>query len=274
MALVVWPTLALFSVAGFGRTDGFCFNQRYFIELLPLAAVALAWVVESWQPRRLPVLLGALAAAVAGYWALVFQGSATVRHLALLRVPLALAVLLLVAWAMMRWGAARGPAGRGRVASGWAAAALGACLMWSAIAHLADDLPASRRSRLMAVKWTEVLDRVLPPRAAVFAWRGVRNAVVPLLFDRDLVILDAARDDGASARELSQIFLDRQRRVFVVANAFPEETLGELRRDRAVRSMSARGMLIFEVAERSGDEDEPKSQGNLGRGNAGQENAG
>ncbi len=62
IGLVVWPTLALFSVAGFGRTDGLCFNQRYFMELLPLAAVVLAWTVESWQLRRLPLLLGVLGA--------------------------------------------------------------------------------------------------------------------------------------------------------------------------------------------------------------------
>jgi hypothetical protein len=238
MALVVWPTLALFSVAGFGRTDGFCFNQRYFMELLPLAAVTFAWVVERWDLRRQPVLVGALIAAAGAFWLLVLDGSAVSRHFALLRVPLALAAVLLVAWAVARW----------RPARGLLSLALGGCVMWSVMAHLGDDLPASRRARMAASRWTEVLDRSLPPRAAVFAWKGVRNTVAPLLLERDLVILDAARDEGASARELSEIFLERERRVFVIANGFPADLLEALGEDRAVRSMSGRGMRILELA--------------------------
>jgi hypothetical protein len=50
ISLIIWPTLVLFSLAGYRRNDGICFNQRYFLELVPLAAVGRmpSVIVQCW----------------------------------------------------------------------------------------------------------------------------------------------------------------------------------------------------------------------------------
>ena len=67
LSLVVLPTLAMFSASGITRTDGLCFNQRYFCELVPPLAVALAWGVDGIDTRRTAVLAGGLAGAALAF---------------------------------------------------------------------------------------------------------------------------------------------------------------------------------------------------------------
>src|SRR3712207_8344718 len=49
----LFPYTTLFRSAGFVRHDGLCFNQRYFLELTPLVALAFAWAFEEVTPNRL-----------------------------------------------------------------------------------------------------------------------------------------------------------------------------------------------------------------------------
>src|SRR5262249_17419457 len=59
LALPILGVLGLFPFYGFRRIDGWCFNQRYLLELMPLAAVALAWALDGLELRWLAALAGA-----------------------------------------------------------------------------------------------------------------------------------------------------------------------------------------------------------------------
>ncbi|HUP24756.1 MAG TPA: hypothetical protein VNB06_17690, partial [Thermoanaerobaculia bacterium] len=94
LSLVVIPTLGMFSAAGIYRTDGLCFNQRYFCELVPLVAVAFAWSVEGVARQRTALLAGGLAGAVLAFASLQPHHLSPVRHYLVMYVPLALAAIL------------------------------------------------------------------------------------------------------------------------------------------------------------------------------------
>jgi hypothetical protein len=57
------------------------------------------------------------------------------------------------------------------------------------------------------------------------AYTGYKDAAFPLLFNRDIVILDARADEGKDAPILIRELLDRNRRVFVLQSGFPGEVL-------------------------------------------------
>jgi hypothetical protein len=87
--------------------------------------------------------------------------------------------------------------------------------------HLADDVPVSRRLRARKLVETEALAGVLTDGSALVAYTGYKDAAFPLLFDRDIVIMDARADEGKDAQILIRELLDRNRRVFVLLSGFP-----------------------------------------------------
>ena len=96
--LVVVAVLALFAAAGFRRIDGVCFNQRYFLELVPILAIAFAWGAEGRPLARRPLLEGALLGTVLGGIPVSLPVLSGARHFLLFRVPHVLALLLVLAW--------------------------------------------------------------------------------------------------------------------------------------------------------------------------------
>ncbi len=66
---------------------------------------------------------------------------------------------------------------------------------------------------------------MLTDGSALVAYAGYKDAAVPLLFDRDIVILDARADEGRDAPILIGELLARNRRVFVLQSGFPGEVL-------------------------------------------------
>jgi len=223
LALIVLPVQALFAASGLLRTDGLSFNQRYFIELVPLAAVALAWLVEDagllaggaseaggrrrWLPRL--ALGGALGLALAAA-TLLRPAPSPIRLVGLLDLPLVLAVVTLLAWAVARL--------RGK--PGILALALGACLGWSLAVHLGDDLAASREFRRSNAQLAAIFDPYLPDGSAFLAYWGLKDAVGPLLLDRDLVVLDVRNDDGRNTPRLVAALLARRSRVVALPPGF------------------------------------------------------
>lgn len=97
ISLIVWPMLLMFSMAGFSRSDGLCFNQRYLLEIVPLLAVAFAWLMEHHEPSWKPFAIGSLLSLVVGVVVASFA-TPLVGDYAIMRVPQILAFLLLFYW--------------------------------------------------------------------------------------------------------------------------------------------------------------------------------
>jgi hypothetical protein len=238
LGLIVWSTLGFFSAVGLARTDGFCFNQRYFLELVPLAAVALAIVLDAHPLQRGALLAGAALATLAAAGTLRLDPSDPLRHDLISLLPLLLAVLLLGGWRLAEQ----------RQSRHLLSAGLAACIAWAFAVHVGDDLPASRTLRQRAAAEMTALAPHLPAGAAVFTWGAHRNAVAPLQLDRDLVILDALRDRGRDAPRLVRALLARQRRVFVVTAGFPPDVLGAMGDGLAIRFVLREPVPLVELS--------------------------
>ncbi len=234
-SILVAAVIGMFALYGFRRDDGWSFNQRYFLELLPIASVALAWLIDELDLGWRAIASAALVTAAALGGALALDLDATVRHRLLAWAPLVLAAGA-AALAVLR---PRGTA---------LAILLGCCLGWSFAAHVGDDLAASRRIRGGNADRLAAIEAALPPEEpiAVFAYWGGKDALGPLLLDRDLVLVDPWIDRGADARRLLRAFLDRGRRVYVIGG-MPREILDPLLDGlRGARTVS-RGIPIFRV---------------------------
>ncbi len=228
-SLVVAVVMIGLAAAGSRRTDGLCYNQRYYLDLMPLAAVAFAWGAEPLLRRRRALFAGICGAVLVVLALLFLPLPPGLVHLAVLDVPLVLALLLSLGWAV-----SRRPAGSGMGATGaLAAVAAGLCLGWSLALHLGDDLHASRGRRAQSAAQVALIEPHLPDGAAVFVWWGNKDSLGPLLLDRDLVVADPWMDGGETAGELTATWLAAGRRVLVVGG-MPPTILGALADGHAV----------------------------------------
>lgn len=256
LSLVVFPVLAMFAVAGVKRTDGLGYNQRYFIELVPLAAIAFALALDRARADRRDLLTGAFAGAAVSWVWLTLTLAYEARFLSVLRIPIALAAATSIAWLV----SIRRPA----LGRGWFGALAGAAVAWALVVHLMDDLPASRARRHRNLETTHLLDQVLPrapDRSALFVWWGTKNGVGPLLFERDLLVVEARTDEGRSMSTLLDELLHDGRKSFVVANGFPKEVLSSALAGRATLQRGNRSLMLLEiVAEPSPGSEEVRIQ--------------
>jgi 4-amino-4-deoxy-L-arabinose transferase-like glycosyltransferase len=250
LSLVVIPTLAMFSASGLSRTDGLCFNQRYFCELVPLMAVAFAWSLPSLASRRTAVFAGFLAGAALVVGALRPHHLLALRHYMVMYVPLLLAALLAVAWGaeVSARGSVTSTSRRGLVATTTLAILVGATLGWAMAVHLGDDLQASRILRRSRQDYLRQLRPYLADHSAVFASGGIKDALGPVQLDLDVVIAVPALDRAMTAKELLDAFLAEGRRVFVLPNVLPADLLDEMLAGKKVRYLGMPRLLI-EVAE-------------------------
>ncbi len=237
-SLLVLAVFALFSFVGFSRTDGICFNQRYFIELIPLAVAAAAWLTEGWLQRR-GLLIGLLVGAVLGCVVLSFPRHSLFRQIALMRLPLAMVFLLVVGWALRRR----------KSGAAILSATLGVALLWSCAVHLGDDLGASRALRRINLARTALLERKLSYPAGLLAWNPTKDAAASLLLEHDLVLLNCWADGGQSARLLSDALLARGRRIYLIFDGFPREVLRQILAGRRIRQISRKPLWLVEISE-------------------------
>ena len=215
--------VAMFSFAGVQRHDGLAFNQRYLLELLPLAAVVLAWAVDGIA-LEVGDLLAGVAVGVGLVLAIILgtpiDGGSVVplwviRQRAILKLPLVMAAVLAGLWAATRRGfAVRRPL----------SVVLGTCLGWGVAIHLAQDVAGAQRLRAVNLARTNALAEALPDHSALVAWFAM-NAAAPLLLDRDVVVLWAGADEGRDAPRLIREMLASGRRVFVMGSGFPDKAL-------------------------------------------------
>jgi hypothetical protein len=253
LALIVLPILAMFSASGVLRTDGLSFNQRYFLELVPLAAVAFAWLLDGsglldrtgtdagGGRRRFGLLaLGAVLGTSLAAATLLRPAPSPIRLNGLLHLPLALAVLALLGWAICR---------RSRHC-GTLALAVGACLGWSLAVHVGDDMAASRAIRRQNARLAAVLDPVLTDRSAYLAYWGAKDAVGPLLLDRDLVVLDVRNAGGRNTPSLVAALRARGWRVVALPAGFPPAVREALAADWAARLLRPPPVPLVELVAR------------------------
>ena len=118
--------------------------------------------------------------------------------------------------------------------------------------HLASDVPASHRLRGRKLAETEALKGILMNGSALVAYSGAKDAAVPLLFDRDLVILDARADEGKDAPILIRELLALNRRVFVLENGFPGDVLRDVLAGWHATRIVSPGMRLVELRARPG----------------------
>ena len=246
LSLVTLAVLAVFAFAGVSRIEGLSFNQRYLLELLPLAAVGFAWALDGLNVRLQRVFIGALSGVllvVMILWVTPMFGGPEdflwlARILSLLKLPLVFSAALSVLWFLARSRPSVRPP---------LAATAGLCLGWGLALHVADDVATSHRLRAHSLEQTEALGRVLPTGSALVAYWGNKDAAVPLLFDRDIVILDARADEGRDAPILIGELLTRNRRVFVLENGFPGEVLRGVLSGRQVMRVGHPGSSLVEL---------------------------
>ena len=238
LGLTIWGVVAAFSVAGSGRPDGTCFNQRYLLDVMPLAAIALGLVVDRASLRGRWLALGG---AVGGglVYVTVVSLEREHQHRAILYLPLALAAALALTYMLRRW--------QGRLQSA-IAVLLGASLAWGAGIHLGTDLQASRNRRLQVVELQAHLVGKLPPHSAVLLWGQYRSLAVPLLFEQDLIIVDVARDQGRDAANVTRALQVRGRRVYLLLLGLPPTLRVHLANTFGVAGMIRGGAPLLELA--------------------------
>lgn len=231
ICLAVAGVLCLFAVAGFKRTDGFCYNQRYFLDLMPMMAVVLAWTAERVAFRYWPLAAGCLAGAVLAGSPFLLDPGSTLRQVTLLRLPLGLGLMLLIAWALAHRDLLR-PA---------FSFIMGACLVWSLTVHLLDDLRASRVIRARKLSAAQMMERQLPEGpVGVLAQCPTVIAFCPLQMKRDMVLADTALDRGKHTTRLVEELLSDGRRVFLYSDQYyPRKILNKLRTRRVLKLKKA-----------------------------------
>ena len=236
LSMLILPFLVFLSLAGGERSDGLAFNQRYFLEAVPLSAIALVLALDGLSFKTTPLLAGVMAGALT--FALVLMlPSRPMYHLALLRVPLFMALLLVLAWIF-----------RIRPVMHLAIPFLiGMCVSWGLFVHFFDDLSASRTRRARNAAQLTALESSIPDHSALFAYWGAKDAAGPLQLSRNVVILDVAADEGATAVQLKHDLQRQRRRVFVLGNIFPENILKDIRGTDSLSMVRRDTVLVYEV---------------------------
>jgi hypothetical protein len=215
--LPIFGAIALLSAYGFSRVDG-AMNQRYLLEVLPLAAIVFALVLDRFPLRPVALAAGALAG-IAAAAALVqialpipelgselapprTSPAIALRQVLEMKLPLVLAAATALA---VFFSHLRG----GKLMWGCVGAALG----WALAIHVLEELPATQRRRAASAAMLDGVTRLLPaePPVALFAFAGQVPAVVPLKLDRDIHILHPWADRGRDMPRLAA-FLRRQGR--------------------------------------------------------------
>jgi hypothetical protein len=245
-ALVVGALVSAFSLAGLNRNDGLAFNARYLLELFPFAAVAFAWSLDK-RPVSVPTLLqGAMAGSLIALAILTTMpadgersGLGVVRNLALLKLPLVMALGVLTLW----WVDSH----RAHVRTALLTLA-GVSLGWGLTVHIVDDVAMAHRLRTANLSRTQIFERAIPDKSALLVYWGSKDAVGPVLLNRDLVVLDVHADAGRDAPMLIRELIGQGRRVFLLKDGVPMEMLDHMLQRFRVTPVAGAMLSIVELS--------------------------
>jgi len=236
-ALVTGAVLGAFAVSGATRDDGYSFNQRYLLELVPLVAVAFAWFAEHAGLRARSLIVGG-AIGLLGFLVAMTVADETNRHALVMKVPLALVIGVAVAWICFK----ATDLGRSILAL-----VIGACVGWALGVHLGHDLQGSHLTKRTSLARTAALSSVVANGDVLVTYWGHKDAAVPLLFDRDFLILDLHADEGTGAPLLIRELLSRGRRVLVLEEAVPAEVLSLVLSGFQTQPLANTGLRLTEL---------------------------
>jgi hypothetical protein len=237
-ALVVCGgVVLLFALAGSKRHEGWSYNARYLLDLVPLAALVVAFRLSSLAPTWRSLALGAVIGATLAGTVLLFSPASFLRQWTLLRLPLLLALPPVVLFfAGRRWPLFRR----------FEAPALAVCFGWAVTAHLGDDLPAARAMRTVNQKRWAAVDSILPNTpSAVLAHAPA--SLGPLLFDHDVVVADTAVDVAHDAPVLIDALRRAGRRVFAILVNMPEPERKRVTAGRVLRPIGDKASGFVEI---------------------------
>lgn len=236
LSMVAFPFLVFMTFISGNRTDGIAYNQRYFLEIIPLMAVALAFALDGVPFKTKTMTAGLFGGGIA--FALVLMlPSRPFYHLALLRVPVFMGLLLAIVWVFRSQSSVRA----------FLSMMIGLCLGWSLFAHVFDDLSASRARRSRNAAQLTALESTIPEHSALFAYWGAKDAAGPLQLSRDVVILDVAADEGADAARLTHELQHQERRVFVMGDNFPDAILRNIAGQDSLSTVRRDTVKVYEV---------------------------
>ena len=240
LSLLVLPLLLFLTLVGGGRTDGLSYNQRYLLETIPLMAIALALALDGLAFSLTPFIAGLIGSG-ALFAVTLMLPSRPLNEMALLKIPLLLASLLVVAWMFRSKGGMRL----------MLPSLVGLCIGWALFVHVFDDLSASRTRRGKNAAQLAVLESAIPNHSALFAYWGSRDVAGPLQLTRDVVILDVGADEGVDAVRLTHELRLQDRRVFVLTDVFPDTVLKGIVGQDSLAVVSNNTIGIDEVVKRN-----------------------
>ena len=240
LSLLILPFLAFMTLVGGVRTDGLCYNQRYFLEIIPLAAIALAFALDGLILPVLPMVAGLMGSGILFALTLILL-SRPLYGMAISRVPLLLAAVLVVVWIFQVK----------KVIRLIFPFLVGLCIGWAMFVHIFDDLQASRTRRSRHAAQLAVLESTIPNHSALFANWGSKDAAGPLQLTRDVVILDIWADEGADAVRLTHELELQNRRIFVLTDYFPDLVLKGIVDKDSLAVVSRHTIGISEVVKRN-----------------------
>jgi hypothetical protein len=238
ISIPVLTLILAFGWAGTQRHEGWCFNQRYLLELVPLGAMTLGLLVADAKLSWRSLVAGAIAGALIAAPFLRLQPGAPLRSDGLMYVPLALALVWFLCWSV------RGPA-----MLRWTGVALGATLGWALAVHVGDDIRAARGRRHYNQAILEVARETLDgERLALVTGPGTRDAVCAIHLERDLLLVDPSADQGADTERLvGELLAEGTRRIYVLG-WLPAELMNRLTAGREVTKKDA----FFPIVELKG----------------------
>jgi hypothetical protein len=238
LSILILSAVGMFSMAGF-RMDGLSFNQRYLLEIVPLAAIVIALYLDRLSLSPVNVISGFLLGGLSFSLLLIFA-STQLQHLAILRVPVLLGFLLILTWILRR-----------RLSIEWVLGiVLGLCIGWSFMVQTID-LASSRRIRTTNAIGLDSLNAKIPNHAALFTfWGAQKSTAGPLQLGKDVVILDAWADMGKDAAMLTHELVQQHRKVFIFGTGMPSDILQNVKGRDSLSIVLTRPFLLYEFVER------------------------
>ena len=234
LSILVLPTLGMLALTGF-RMDGLSLNQRYLLELVPMLAIIVALGLDELSIRPVGLVVGFFCG-VLSFGALLIAASSVVQHTAILRVPLLLGFVIVLAWILRNYAPIKHILG----------ITLGLCIGWSLYVQTID-IAASRRIRSLNATSLDSLESKIPDHSALFTFWGMqKSAAGPLQLHKDIVILDAWADMGKDAPSIARELLRRQRTVFVEGTGMPTAIVRNIKGADSLAEVMSNPFVLYE----------------------------